>query len=163
MNRQAKHIQNEEGYVTIFALLVLVMLTTMGISGVTTSSTEMQIATNDSLYKMTFYNAETARSYVMMNPDLYGADNIDAATPHLFPNNSDPYVPITVGPVAPFNLGPSQSFSGTVEYVGGGGPPRESGYDTSKFRAHQYRMTCIGTGHRNTTARVEAGFYRIGL
>ena len=96
---------------------------------------------------MAFYGAEASRAYIINNPDLYGVDNIDTgSSPHLFPNNSNPYVPVTAGTVAPFNLGNNMSFNGSVQYLGGTTPPRGSGYDTSKFRAHRYSADCIGNG-----------------
>ena len=163
MTNRSTIIGNNSGSVTMLALMILVLLTLMGVSGINTSSLELRSATNDHLYKLAFFGADSARAYVMLNSDFYGAQNIDTTTPHLFPNDSDPYVPITAGTPAPFNLGDSQSFSGSVQYNREGVPPRGSGYDTSKFRSHQYAMTCTGNGPRNTEVRIEAGFYRIGL
>ena len=163
MKKQSINLKNESGSAMFFALVIVTLLTMIGISGIKTSSVELQSATNDNLHKLAFYSAEAARPYVMMNPNFYGAENTDPATPHLFPNNSDPYVPITAGAVAPFNLGNAQSFTGSSQYDGDGTPPRGSGYDTSTFRAHQYSMTCIGNGPRNTTLQIDAGFYRIGF
>ena len=156
-------VSNENGFATMLALMILLLLTLMGISGIKTSNFELQSATNDNLHKMAFYSAEASRAYVMTNPDFYGVTNIDTSTPHLFPNNSNPYVPITGGTVAPFNLGNSNSFSGFVQYAGSATPPRGSGYDTSKFRAHTYLSNATGNGPRNTTEQIEVGFYRIGL
>jgi hypothetical protein len=100
----------------------------------------------------------------MLNPALYGADNIDDTTPHFFPvgppPNDDPTDPTNV---VPFNLGNNQSFEGRVEYAGPSLPPRVSGYDTASFKAHRYSMTCIGNGPRNRQKQIRAGFYRIGL
>jgi hypothetical protein len=85
--------------------MILTLLTIMGISGIRTSNFELQSATNANLHKMAFFSAEASRAYVMNNNNLYGADNIDPATPHLYPNNSNPYAPVTGGTVPPFNLG----------------------------------------------------------
>lgn len=163
MSNQPNIFRSESGSATILALMVVVLLTLMGITGIKSSSVELKSATNDHLHKLAFFSAESARTYIMMNPDLYGVQNIDEDTPHLFPNNTDPYVPITAGPVAPFNLGSDQSFSGTVQYIGEATSPRGSGNDTSHFRAHQYAMTCTGNGPRDTEVQIEAGFYRLGL
>lgn len=163
LEKASMNVTDERGFATILALMILTLLTIMGISGVTTSTFEMQSATNDNLHKMAFYSADASKAYVRNNQNLYGVANIDPATPHLFPNNSDPYVPITSGAVAPFNLGNSSSFEGSVQYVGPGTPPRGSGYDATKFRSHTYSATCNGNGPRNTTEEIEVGFYRIGL
>lgn len=50
--------ENEGGFVTFAALLFLIILTIMGISAIRTSNTEVQIATNDEIHKMTFYAAD---------------------------------------------------------------------------------------------------------
>ena len=51
-------VNQEKGSVMIVALLILVLLTVIGISATTTSTTEVQIATNDQLNKMVFYAAD---------------------------------------------------------------------------------------------------------
>ena len=160
----AINYKDQNGSATLLALMVLSLLTIMGLSGARTGSVEMEIAGNDTLNKLNFFSAEASRAYVMMNPDVYGAGNIDSGTPHFFPlndpANDDPTNPANV---APFNMGNNQSFSGSVQYTGPTSPPRASGYDTSSFRAHQYAMTCTGSGPRNTSQQIRAGFYRIGL
>jgi hypothetical protein len=163
MHTLKKYAHNQDGSATLVALLVLTLLAIMGMSGARTASVETEIAGNENLNKLAFYSAEASRAYVMMHPAFYGVDNIDSSTPHLFPNDSDPYVPITAGTVAPMALGNNQSFGGSVTYTGHGLPPRGSGYDTSSFRAHQYSMACQGNGPRNTSKTINAGFYRIGL
>ncbi|MEJ2643031.1 MAG: hypothetical protein P8010_26090 [Desulfosarcinaceae bacterium] len=167
MNTLTKHAKDQGGSATLLVLLVLTLLAIMGMSGARTASVETEIAGNDNLNKLAFYSAESSRAYVMMHPQLYGVDNIDPdpnAPPHYFPNDThDPYVPDTAGTAAPYNLGSNQSFTGSVKYDGHGLPPRGSGYDTSSFRAHKYRMTCRGQAPRNTSKTIDAGFYRIGL
>lgn len=154
---------DERGFATIIALMILTLLTIMGISGIRTSNFELQSATNANLHKMAFFSAEASRAYVMNNNNLYGADNIDPATPHLYPNNSNPYAPVTGGTVPPFNLGNGNAFSGSVQYIGPFTAPRGSGYDANKFKAHTYQSVAVGTGPRNATKEIEVGFYRIGL
>ena len=156
-------LDDERGFATILALMILTLLTIMGISGIRTSNYELQSATNHNIHKMAFFSAEASRAYVINNTNLYGVDNIDTATPHLYPNNSDPYVPVTAGTVPPFDLGNGTAFSGSVQYVGPGTAPRGSGYEANKFKAHTYQSVAVGTGPRNTTQQIEVGFYRIGL
>jgi hypothetical protein len=49
---------NEEGFVLVTALLILVTLTMMGIAVNRTTMTEWRIAMNDRLHKQTFYEAD---------------------------------------------------------------------------------------------------------
>jgi len=51
-------VDNENGSVLIMAILILAVLTIIGISASTTSTIETKIATNDMLYKTSFYAAD---------------------------------------------------------------------------------------------------------
>jgi hypothetical protein len=58
MKRRCRYLKNSDGTVTIAALLILAVLTIIGISAITTSNVEVQIATNDKVHKMAFYAAD---------------------------------------------------------------------------------------------------------
>jgi hypothetical protein len=58
MKRRWCQMNNSNGGVTIAALLILAVLTIIGISSISTSNMEVQIATNDKVHKMTFYAAD---------------------------------------------------------------------------------------------------------
>lgn len=49
---------NEDGYILILSLIILLMLTVIGISSQSTTSIEIQIAGNDRSHKMAFYAAD---------------------------------------------------------------------------------------------------------
>ncbi len=51
-------IANESGFVLVTAMVLLLMLSFLGISGLNTSSLEVEIAASDKLFKEAFYNAE---------------------------------------------------------------------------------------------------------
>lgn len=53
-------MENEEGFVLALSMMVLVVLTLLGISANRSSVTELQIAGNENLAKMLFYQAEAA-------------------------------------------------------------------------------------------------------
>ncbi len=164
MKKTIAILKNEEGSVIIIAIVILALLTIIGISATNTTTIELQISSNDKSHKITFYAAEAARPYVSANTALYGPGNITPGSPHYFPNDSDPYVQITSEPsVVPYPLSSVQSFTGFVEYTGFSAPPRGSGFEVGKFKAHRYEMTCNGYGPRNVESRVQAGFYRIGF
>lgn len=55
-----KYPRNEEGFVLVAALLILLVLTVMGISVNRNTTTEVKIALNDRLHKETFYKADAA-------------------------------------------------------------------------------------------------------
>ena len=58
MKRRWCQMNNSNGGVTIAALLILAVLTIIGISSISTSNIEVQIATNDKVHKMAFYAAD---------------------------------------------------------------------------------------------------------
>jgi hypothetical protein len=147
--------KNEDGSVLVIALIMLAVLTLMGVVITRTSDIELQITGNEKFYKMAFFAAEAARGYVVGNPDLWGIGNVTLGGKLYFPNNADP--------TENYSLGSDQSFRGDVEYLGFSAPPRGSGYEVGKFKAHRYAMTCRGTGPSNAESEIEAGFYRIGF
>lgn len=56
-------IDNEEGSTIVFALLILVVLTILGISATTTSTIEFKIVHNEKSYQRNFYVADSAWNY----------------------------------------------------------------------------------------------------
>jgi hypothetical protein len=54
-----KRLSNDEGYVVIAAVLILVVLSIIGISATKNSSLESQVTSNAQLYKMAFYSADS--------------------------------------------------------------------------------------------------------
>jgi hypothetical protein len=148
-------LHNERGFVIVVALIMLAIITIMGIAATRTSETETRIAVNERLYKEAFYTAEAGAVYVAETPQLYGPDNITVGGYLNFPNNDDPS--------EEYSISSRQSFNGDVEYLGSSAPPRGSGFDAQKFRAHRYIMTCNGFGISGSQSRIEVGFYRIGF
>jgi len=156
MKKRLSILNNENGSALLISLLILGLLTLLGIFATNTTNIEIQIAGNDKLHKLGFYAAEAARGYVAGKPALYGPDNITSTNPpHYFPNNADPS--------EKYSLDSTQSFAGDVGYTGSSEPPRGSGYEVGKFKAHRYEMTCNGYGPSNAESRIKAGFYRIGF
>lgn len=58
MNSFFRHIHNEDGFVLIVALFVLILLTIIGISATSTTTIDLQISQNDKASKIAFYNAD---------------------------------------------------------------------------------------------------------
>jgi type II secretory pathway pseudopilin PulG len=157
MNSPASISNNQNGMAIVIVLMVLALITIAGLMATRTSTTEMQISTSDQIHKISFYAAEAARAYVIYNADLYSSLNIDSDNPLNFPNDADSTAKQTL------DAGSNQSFNGQVEYLEPSLPPRGSGYQAGKFKAHVYQMTCNGHGPRNSSTAIEAGFYRIGF
>jgi len=157
MNSPALNYNNQNGMAIVSVLMVLALITIAGLMASRTSSTEVQISTSDQMYKISFYAAEAARAYVMYNADLYGSQNIDSDNPLNFPNDADSNAEQLL------DAGSNQSYNGQVDYLNASPPPRGSGYQVGKFKAHVYQMACTGHGPRDSSTSIEAGFYRIGF
>jgi Tfp pilus assembly protein PilX len=155
MNSITKQIKNEEGFMIVAAILILAVITTIGIAGITGSNTELRIAASEQIHKMAFYAAEAGRYYVVQNSDLYHGNNVTVGGSLSFPDPADAS--------AEFDLSTLKSFTGTVEYIGSALPPRGSGYEVGVYRSHRYQVTSNGWGPRDSASRVVAGFYRIGF
>lgn len=70
-----RQLRNEEGFVIITALLILMLLTIIGISAVKTSNIELQISTNMLIHKMSFYAAESGIAVGPLWYTQYHKDN----------------------------------------------------------------------------------------
>ncbi len=148
---------NDRGVVLIAAILILVILTLLGVTGINTSSTETSIAVNEQIYKMNFYSAEAGRSYIVANTDLYHILNVTVGPPGR--NFPDDATPANRFPIPDSDM----SINGNVEYEGAFPMPRGSGYEHFIYKAHRYKMTSNGYGPRTAQVTVEAGFYRVGF
>jgi len=146
-------LKNEDGFVLVIALIMMVLLTLLGISASTTTEIEIQIAGNERSHGIAFYAAEAAGAYVAGSPDLYGPDNITPEEYIDFPNDEDASARYALG---------SASFNGDVEYLGRFAG-RGSGDGAGQIWHHRYKMRCFGYGPSNAETQTEAGFYRRGL
>lgn len=146
---------DEKGSVLVIVLSILVLVTIMGITATIMAQVDLQIAGNDEYRKLAFYAAEASRSFVEASPALYGINNIIVGQEMDFPNNADAS--------EKYALNSKQAFNGSVAYLGATTPPRGTGFQVGKFKAHRYKMSCQGYGPFNILKQIEAGFYRIGF
>jgi len=58
MNRRTPTASHEQGFVLALAIFMLAICTMIGIAAMMTSTTETEIATNEVIYRQTFYQAE---------------------------------------------------------------------------------------------------------
>ena len=151
----AMQLDNENGYMIVVVIMVLSVLSVIATAGTNNSITERRSATNEQIHQLSFYAADTGRTYVYKNSDLYHEDNIIVGDSLAFPDNDNPS--------AQYTIGSQESFNGVVEYRGSGPPPRGSGFGVGAFRAHRYGMAIEGFGPRSSSSEIEAGFYRIGF
>jgi hypothetical protein len=156
MSRIRDILNNDEGYIIIAAILILVILTIAGISATTNSSSESQITSNYQVHKMAFYAAESGwqRASVYLQ-DQYplitvdsgsdisgGAANFDM-TPGRFADPDEFPIPNTN----------DKEYSVSARFDGADYAP---GWDITLFRRYLYSITSTGnypgTGVSNKTA-----------
>jgi len=75
-----KTINNEQGFVLIASLMMLMVLMIIGIAATNTTNIELQISGNDKLSKQTFYQAETAVNEAVQILMLDARDHKENAT-----------------------------------------------------------------------------------
>lgn len=146
---------NQDGYMIVVVIMIVSVLSVIATAGTNNSITERRSATNEQIYQLTFYAADTGRTYVIKNNDLYHEDNITVGQSLSFPKKDDP--------AAQYTIGTHESFNGDVEYLGSGPTPRGSGFEIGKFMAHRYLINSTGFGPRGSNSEIEAGFYRVGF
>ena len=65
------HLNNQRGVSLIIALLILLVLTLIGISAISTTTFETNIAGNGRLYNRAFYTADSGVDYFVSNGSFY--------------------------------------------------------------------------------------------
>ncbi len=64
-------LQNQNGISLVIALLILLVLTLIGISAISTTTFETNIAGNERLYNRAFYTADSGVDYFVSNASSY--------------------------------------------------------------------------------------------
>ena len=146
---------NQDGYMIVVVIMIVSVLSVIATAGTNNSLTERRSATNEQIYQLTFYAADTGRTYVVNHSDLYHEDNITVGQPLAFPSKDNPDVQFTIDT--------TESFNGEVGYLGSGPTPRGSGFEIGKFRAHRYLINSKGYGPQDSNSEIETGFYRVGF
>ena len=133
-----RQLRNEEGYVIITALLILMLLTITGISAIRTSTTELKISTNMLIHKMNFYGAESglAHGAVWCNDEILPTDDVDFDVDEPIPSVSGAFSNLV-------------SYTGDIEYM--------SRYEPTSMMP-DVRIIGEGTHPRGGLARVEGTF-----
>ncbi|MEJ2429116.1 MAG: pilus assembly PilX N-terminal domain-containing protein [Deltaproteobacteria bacterium] len=153
-------IDNQRGSALVIALLMLVVLTLIGISATTTTTFELQIATNDKLFKSAFYAADGATEMcgevIEQNIEERDWDNkitrgnlavlrvskkgdgtfVDLTDGNLYMNRDDDFIP------------------GTTEIVSG--LPTDDNYDLI------YPLTAVDTGSWTLTGGAHTSMKAVG-
>ncbi|MGE5256958.1 MAG: PilX N-terminal domain-containing pilus assembly protein [Hyphomicrobiales bacterium] len=155
-------VRKDDGSVIVWALLVLVLLTILGISAVSTSNSELNIAANAQLHQIAFFTAESGW-HVMVDwlDDQYPLPTAnlgsgDFGTSDGIDNNGNGVVDEAdeIGPAftaanyaSPGAVPLSTShryrtYSVKSQFSGAG---YQAGWDPTKFLRYDYQVTSTGT------------------
>lgn len=135
---------NENGSVMLIALLIMALLTIIGVSAINDTTTELQIARNDAIYKINFFRADgSARQAVQMleNTANPGTDLIPSSSSITWLQDTD-YDPDAQDWVSGTNAADSDFAGNDAQYlaefrgIAGG-----SGKDmTASTNLYEYRV-----------------------
>jgi Tfp pilus assembly protein PilX len=131
-------IKNEKGSVIIFALMVLVLLTIIGMVATRTSNTELNITANSQLHKMAFYAAESGWQEM--------AVQIVATNP--------PEVTVTLNRT----IAPDTSYEVTAQ---SSKAVYDDGWQATEFLERPYVLTSNGSAPREAASQIVVGMDKI--
>lgn len=127
---------------------MLLLLTILGTTLLTSSTTDLQIAGNYRNSQEAFYISDAAVEYAQTG-NLPGGQNIYT---RIIPGIQNSYSSsVTIG---------SRTASFRVQYVGSGPPPAGSGNDDT-FQANFYNIESTGMSANNTSVGVDSEIARI--
>lgn len=134
----------ERGAALIVVLVMLLLLSILGMTLLTSSTTELQIAGNYRTTQEAFYAADAALEVAQTDPDVYttiipGVQNRYSSNVFPIGNNTATY---------------------RVEYIDRGPPPAGSGNDDS-FQSNFYVINVNSSGPNQATVELESQIARI--
>ena len=157
--------QNEQGSITVIALMILVVLTLLGITISRTSTIDIQIAGNEIPFKQNFYVAEGGihREAAEVGRGNYPVMNITAPIPDLAYQTGSLSGQANGNPLPsprPGDVGydfPDYDFS--LDYLGFYLPPQ--GYSVIHFSRYDYGVESFGEPLASRI-RVASRYFKIG-
>lgn len=165
-------LKNEDGFVLILTLIMMVLLTLLGVSSTRTSSIEIQISGNEKVYKENLYMAEAGSIKAgeliadggaeMTDPAdenwptwLYDEDNPDTEEDL---NDGTAWTGEHSQPV-PASIDPDQQTRFLVIYKG-----LHPGVSLDVSKAHMYDYECYGRCSRNKgVVIIRVGYSKVFL
>jgi hypothetical protein len=145
-------LKSEEGYLTIIAFVLLVVLTVIGVFATKTAQIDLQTAYNEIPYKQNFYVAEggvNQEAAVLGSGDsIYAVTNVNQS--QALVTNASRTLPELLNP-----------YVVTVRYLGYYAAP--SGYSALHFNRYDYYVDARAGGTATSgQVRVASRLYKIG-
>ncbi len=138
-------LTNDRGVALIIVLVMLVLLSILGATVLSTSTTEIKIAGNYRGIQESFFSADAAVSYAQTSPVIYN---------RIRPGVFNTYTASNVA------IGSSRA-NVRVDYLSSGAIPPGTGTDPEAFQAQYFVVTVSSTGRNNSQTTVESQIARI--
>ena len=151
-----KTLNNEEGMVMIFSLMVLMILTISGVAAINISNNETSIVRNEQFVASEFYNAETGLNDARINYNNW-LDNVFLNLPETAASRTWNSISTDAGggPLATLQIrciennaaggGVTSIFNNVADEMPAmshkAGPPAGSGYSVKHFEVRRYSIT----------------------
>jgi type IV pilus assembly protein PilX len=147
--RTTMHANNhtQRGAALIVGLILLMVLTVLGISGMNTSTLELTMTSNAQAHQDAFQAAETGIDIVLASRTVSTVPGAPGNFVPLTPLGDGSYATQAVAAYQEATLVPDNGFSG------GEGMP---------IRAYHFDVQAVGTGPRGATSTHNQSFYVIG-
>jgi hypothetical protein len=143
---------NERGAALVTALLLMLVLTLLGITGIVTATLELQMAGNAQYQERAFEAAEHAIEQAMVAPDLSTANTL-----------TDPGVPACAGSCETPGTGDPYDYEVYYDTSAGGTPVVGGGYSLgSGLEAYHFVVESEGESARGARSEHTQSFYILG-
>jgi len=137
---------NEKGMALVITLILMFIMTILGTTLFSVTTTEVKISRNTNFGNQAFYAAERADQYAQTDANIYAT--IGTGTLNI--------------PLTGVSLQSGQSnATGTVSFLASGNPPRGSGVDANDFKANYFVVDVTGTSSGNASKWLESNVAKI--
>jgi Tfp pilus assembly protein PilX len=168
-------LNNERGMALILVLVMLLLLSVLGITVLSTSTSELKIAGNYKSMQAAFYAADSAVNYAYTNSDIYSFITPGTHSSWPDPNsgkvlNPDGTATTTDSPDKNYNqitIGENTALV-KVDYVETGALPAGMGSEVDAgigsgggFKANYYSVSVKGSGPNNSKVEVDSYVARV--
>ena len=132
----------QKGAALVVSLILLLVLTLLGVSGLSTATLELTMAGNTQFQENAFQAAETGIERALVAPGM------NTGIPLVFPE------------AAAFPADPNTTIAWNNAFQTLGLPP--PGFSLDDFSSYHFQITSTGRGTRNATSTHVQGFFIVG-
>lgn len=152
-------LKNERGMVLIVVLVMLVLLSILGATVLTNSTTELRVTGNYRNQQLAFFAADGGLEHGQLSDAIYSViPNVGDIWSGTITYTNAGAVTITRNAVAA--VGAVNTAQVVAKNIGSGPPPPGSGYDET-FQANLYDLDVTGYGANNTEIEISSSIARM--